>query len=93
MEYDAFGDFLIGYVIAGHTVDDDVMEELNILTNEFISSIDSYYLFTENATGAYIEFLDERLSNENRHWFPLRFDKSRYVNHLEKWIRRLLKVE
>ena len=93
MEYDAFNDFLIGYVTAGHTVDDDVMEELNKLTDEFINAIYSDYLFTENATGAYIEFLDQRLTDKNRHWFPLRFDMDRYVNHLEKWIRYRLKIE
>ena len=93
MEYDAFSDFLIGYVTAGHTVDDEVMKELNSLTNEFINNIYSDYFFTENATGAYIEFLDERLTDENRHWFPLRFDESRYVKHLEQWIRSLLKID
>ena len=85
-----FKNFLIGYVSAGHTVDDDVMEELNTLTNEFINNLYSCYFFTEQGTGAYIEFLDERLSEKNRHWFPLRFDKSRYVKHLEKWIKHLI---
>ena len=93
MEYDAFEDFLIGYVVAGHTVDDNVMEELNKLTDEFIKHLYSDYLFTEIGISAYIEFLDERLTDDNRHWFPLRFDKDRYIDHLEKWIRYRLKIE
>ena len=88
---DSFKKFLIGYVSAGHTVDDSVMEELNALTNEFINWLDPNYLFTENAIGAYIEFLKERLSDENRHWFPLRFDKHRYIDCLVNWIKYLLK--
>ena len=87
----SFKDFLISYVVSGHTVDDDVMNELNRLTDEFIDIIDPYYFFTKNATGAYIDYLDDRLSDENRHWFPLRFDKSRYHGLLEKWIKWLLK--
>ena len=94
MEYDAFNDFLIDYVVIGHTVNESVMEKLIKITDEFINNcIYSEYFFTENATIAYIEFLDERLCDEDKHWFPLRFDKDRYVEHLEKWIRGRLKIE
>ena len=93
MEYQAFIDFLITYVVSGHTVDEDVMEELNKLTDEFVNNIYSCYFFTENAVGAYIEYLNERLTDENRHWFPLRFNKDRYAEHLEKYIRWRLKIE
>ena len=88
-----FKRFLIGYVSAGHTLDDEAEDELNNLTNDFINGLDPRFCFTENAVSTYIEFLDERLSDENRHWFPIRFDKDRYVDLLEKWIRHLVKVE
>ena len=87
---ETFKRFLIGYVSAGHTVDQDVIDELSNLTDEFINWLDPHYCFTENATSAYIEFLDENLSESNRHWFPLRFDKCRYVDMLEKWIKHLI---
>ena len=90
---DKFKRFLVGYVSAGHTLDDSAQEELENLAYEFVNWLDPHYLFTENAISTFIEFLDERLSDENKHWFPLRFDKCRYVEHLEKWIRRLLKVD
>ena len=41
-----FKDFLISYVIAGHTADDDVMEDLDMLTDAFVYTMDPYYLFT-----------------------------------------------
>ena len=87
-----FKRFLIGYIAAGRTYDDSAMEELENLTNEFINWMDPHYCFTSNATSAYCEFLYERMSEENKHWFPLRFDKDRYVNLLEKWIRHLLEA-
>ena len=93
MELDAFKRFLVGYVSAGHTLDDSAQEELENIAYEFVNWLDSNYLFTEQGTRVYIEFLDERLSDENRHWFPLRFDKDRYIRHLEKWIRHLVKIE
>ena len=90
---ETFKRFLIGYVVAGHTLDDEAEDELNNLTNDFINWLDPRFCFTENAVSTYIEFLDERLSDENRHWFPIRFDKDRYVDLLEKWIRHLVKIE
>ena len=90
MEYNAFNDFLFGYIVAGHTIDDSVSEELNNLTNEFVNNIYSEYIFTEQGTSAYIEFVKGRLSDENKHWFPLRFNEQRYLIHLEKWIMYII---
>ena len=87
---ETFHDFLFGYVAAGHTMDTDANDELNRLTKEFINWLDPGYIFTETATETYIEFLDEKMSETNRHFFVFRFDRDRYVRHLENWIRHLI---
>ena len=87
---EAFKDFLIGYVVAGHTVDDNVMNEMNELTNQFVDSLYAEYYFTSDATELFIDFLEENLSEENKHWFPLRYDKYRYIRTLEGWIKHLI---
>ena len=85
-----FKRFLIGYVSAGHTLDDEAEDELNNLTDQFINWLDPHYLFTENATSTYIEFLDENMSEANKHFFKFKFNKCRYVDFLEKWIKHLI---
>ena len=87
---ETFKRFLTGYVSARHTVDREAMDELINLTDQFINWLDPQYCFTENAVSTYIEFLDDNMSEANKHFFPLRFDKCRYVDFLEKWIRHLI---
>jgi len=89
---ETFKCFLIGYVSAGHTVDREAIDELANLTDEFINWLDPHYCFTENATSTYLEFLDENMSDTNKHFFGnMLFDKCRYVDNLEKWIKHLIK--
>ena len=87
---ETFRQFLVGYVSAGHTVDESIMDELRTLSDEFVQSIYPGYYFTSNATDLFIEFLNERLSDENRHWFPLRFNEERYIDMLENWIKYII---
>ena len=87
---ETFKSFLIGYVSAGHTVDREAMDELINLTDQFINWLDPHYCFTENATTTYLEFLEENMSDANKHFFCLVFDKCRYVDFLEKWIKHLI---
>ena len=86
---EAFKTFLIGYLTSGHTVDDNVMKELNDFTNEFVSILPKQHYFTSDAVEVYIDDLDLNLSEENRHWFPLKFDERRYIKTLESWIQKL----
>ena len=87
---EAFKTFLIGYLTAGHTVDDDVMEELNHFTDWFVSVIHEKHFFTSEAVEIYIEDLDQAISEKNRHWFPLEFNERRYIKTLESWIKNLV---
>ena len=87
---ETFHDFLFGYVAAGYTMDLDADDELNRLTKRFINWLDPRYIFTETAVETYVEFLDEKMSETNRHFFGFRFDKDRYVRLLEDWIRHLI---
>ena len=87
---DQFSDFLDTYVSAGHTVTLEADDELDHLTEQFINWLDPCYVFTETATETYIEFLDEKMSETNRHFFVFRFDRDRYIRHLENWIRQLI---
>ena len=87
---ETFKSFLIGYVSAGHTVDREAMDELINLTDQFINWLDPHYCFTENATTTYLEFLEENMSDANKHFFCLVFDKCRYVDFLEKQIKRCI---
>ena len=87
---ETFKRFLIGYVSAGHTVDDSVLEELDRLTDEYIKGFYSdYQYFTEDSVRFYLEVLEWNLSDDNKHWFPLRYDRQRYVNCLVNWIKKL----
>lgn len=85
-----YSDFLITYVSAGHTMTLEADNELDHLTEQFINWLDPLYCFTENALETYIEFLDEKMSETNRHFFVFRYDKYRYIQHLENWIKHLI---
>lgn len=89
---EAFKTFLIGFITSGHTVDDNVMEELTNFTDEFVSFIPKQFYFTSDAVEAYIDDLDYNISEENRHWFPLKFNERRYIKTLESWIKDLIQI-
>ena len=84
---DAFKTFLIGYISAGHTLDDDAQNEINDLTNQFVDGIFPDYCFTSTAVKFYVEYLDENLSEETKSFVPVRFNERRYIKTLESWIK------
>ena len=81
-----FKRFLVGYVAAGHTVTEEAMKELNTISKEFVKTLKPDYLFTSNA----VEMFEESISEENKGFFVYEFDKCRYTQYLENWIRYLI---
>ena len=86
---DTFKRFLVGYVSAGHTLDDSAQEELEDLADKFVKSVYPQYIFTSNATDLFVHDLRQEMSIDNQSFFKLSFNESRYVKHLEDWIRYL----
>ena len=87
---DTFMNFLKCYISAGHTFDDDSLEELSKLTNEFIEKLHPDFYFTTFGICSYIAYLDDNMSETNRHFFKLWFNENRYVDFLGKWIKKIL---
>ena len=92
---DYYFQFLTGYVSAGHTVTREAMNDLNNITNEFISIVYSDLnrdcFFTIDELKYYLEVLEWTLQDENKHYFHLCFDKQRYIECLIDLIRMLIK--
>ena len=86
-----FKQFLIGYVSAGHTVTIEAMDELERLTDDFLNERDTDVYFRDIVVEAYCEEMNEKLSDENKHFFGSYYDETRYIQHLENYIRRLIK--
>ena len=87
-----FKRFLVGYVAAGHTTTEEAMKELNTISKEFVKTLKPDYLFTSNAVEMFEEVLEESISEENKGFFGYKFDKWRYIQLLEDWIRHLIET-
>ena len=88
-----FNWFLITYLSKGHTLTIPAIQELNELTNEFLDELSSESYFTTNAVLDYLEFLNDSMSEGNKHFFNFEFDKWRYIEILEDWIRTLIESQ
>ena len=84
---EAFKTFLIGYLIAGHTLDDNAQNEFNDLTNQFIDVVHPDHYFTSIAVEFYIDYLDQNLTEETKSFIPVKFNERRYIKTLESWIK------
>ena len=87
---EAFARFLKRYITVGHTVDDESREEIDKLTEEFIDRFHTDFFFTTFGTVSYLMYIDLHISAKNRPLFKLNYDENRYVDLLEKWIKKIL---
>ena len=86
-----FKQFLIGYVSAGHTYTDEAMDELERLTDDFLNERDTDAYFRDIVVKAYCEEMNEKLSDENKHFSHCYYNKTRYIQHLEGYIKHIIK--
>ena len=87
---DLFCNFLINFVSAGHTVDAPAINELDDLTHRFLFNLNPECFFGTPAVQTYLDYLDEHMSDLNRHLFCFRFNKWRYIFYLENYLRQLI---
>ena len=85
--------FLIDYVSSKQTVNQEAIDDLNRITDEYInggySTLDRNKFFTKYELKFYLEVLDMNLQDENKHFFCLCYDKQWYNECLIDMIRRL----
>ena len=90
---DCYYQFLIDYVSSKQTVNQDAMDNLNKITNEYLNSVystlDHNKFFTKHELKWYLEVLDMNLQDENKHFFNLCYDKHWYNECLIDMIKRL----
>ena len=85
-----FKQFLIGYVSAGHTVTSEAMEELERLTDDFIDNTYPDYYFRDITVENYCEEMNEKLSDNNKHYFHCYYNETRYIKQLEDYIKHII---
>ena len=88
-----FNWFLIAYISEGHKLTVSAIQELNDLTNEFLYELKPESCFTTETVIDYLEFLNDSMSETNQHLFNFKFDKHRYIEFLESWIRTLIESQ
>ena len=87
---EVFKQFLLGYVSNGCTVTRSAMKELNKLTDEFLNDLLPDYYFDELTVIDYLETVKEQMSDKNVGFFKLEYRKRNYIDHLERYIKKLI---
>ena len=92
---ETFRQFLVDYVSSKQTVNQEAMDDLNRITDEYInggySTLDRNKFFTKYELKFYLEVLDMNLQDDNKHFFWLSYDKQRYIECLIDMIKLLIK--
>ena len=83
---DRYYQFLINYVSSKQTVNQEAMDDLNRITDEYLDGVystpDKNKFFTKQELNYYLEVLNMNLQDSNKHFFILGFDKQRYIDCL-----------
>lgn len=91
----AFKHFLVTYVSYDMSpiADMSSIYELDELTDTYLSRLNPDQLFTVETTMLYLEFLEQRLSEESKRYFILlEFNEWRYIEQLELMVRSLVQM-
>ena len=98
---DVFCAFLVNFVSAGHTVDTGgaargagdapAINELDDLTHRYLFNLNPECFFSMPTVQTYLDYLNDHMSNLNRHFFCFRFNKWRYIMHLENYLRQVIR--
>ena len=86
---DYWKQFLHGYISHGHTVWDETEEEVKRLTDEFVEDRTDEYCFHDTVIYNYVNYIERNLSDDYKRLYTLRYDPSRYVYLLERYIRHI----
>jgi len=87
---DVFLQFLLGYVSNRATVNQEAMNELFILTEDYINNLFSDYYFDEITLIDYLETLNDNLRSKNKGFFKLQYRRRDYIALLEQYIKKLI---
>ena len=87
----AYKQLLVEYISGdSQIVEIEGIYELDELIDSYLSILNPDQWFSIEATNSCLEFVKQRISDENKHYFFLEFDKWRYIEQLELMIKSLV---
>ena len=84
--------FVFGYIAAGHTQTEESEAELKRLIDEWCDDLHDEDCFDRNAMIDIIEYVEHKISDENKSLYRFHLIDFNYICHLEKFIKYVINI-